>query len=239
MRNQLLQFVLICARGPHFGRQWIFMSRSALASIGIRTGFLLAFLFSMAIQAQTKMTELEAKTLENKVKALAASTTTITSDFVQYKHMDFLSNEIESQGKLSFKSPNLVKWEYVKPFVYSVLFKNETLYINNEGDKSNMDIGGNKLFKQLNKLIADSVRGDMFDSSEFDISYYKKDTQSEVHFAPKDRGFAEYIKAFHITFNAVGEVVEVKMVEPTDDYTQIVFSNRKTNQTLPDAVFSN
>ena len=215
------------------------MSRTTVDLVGIRVGILFIFLFSIGIKAQTRMTDLEAQALEDKVKALASSTSTITSDFVQYKHMDFLSNDIESQGKLSFKSPNLVKWEYVKPFAYSVLFKNESLYINNEGEKSNVDIGGNKLFKKLNKLITDSVRGDMFDSSEFVISYFKDGAQSEVHFAPKDTGFAEYIKAFHITFNEVGEVVEVKMVEPSNDYTQIVFSNRKTNQILPDAVFSN
>ena len=184
------------------------------------------------------MSDIEAQALETKVKNLAAHTKSITSDFTQYKHLDFLSNDIESKGKLSFKAPNLVKWAYVEPFVYSVLFKNETLYINNEGDKSNVDIGNNKLFKQLNKLITDSIKGDMFDSNEFSMSYFKKGLDSEVYFAPKDADFSKYIKAFHLTFNEKGEVIEVKMVEPSNDYTQIVFSNRKANQTLPDAVFA-
>lgn len=195
-------------------------------------------LFSVfALSAQTKMSDVEAQALETKVKNLAASIETITSDFTQYKHLDFLSNDIESTGKLSFKTPNMVKWEYVKPYAYSVLFKNETLYVNNEGDKSNVALGSNKLFKQLNKLIADSIKGDMFDSNEFNISYFKNKADSEVHFSPKDASFSKYIKAFHLTFNERGEVIEVKMVEPSNDYTQIVFSNRKVNQTLPDEVF--
>lgn len=237
MRNQILHFMVIAPRWQRFDS--ISVKRSAQASARICAGLLFAFLFSINLQAQTKMSNVEAKALEAKVKDLAASTTTITSDFVQYKHMDFLSNDIESKGKLSYKSPNLVKWEYVKPFVYSVLFMNETMFINNEGDKSNVDIGGNKLFKQLNKLITDSVKGDMFDASEFTITYFKKENNDEVHFAPKDASFAGYIKTFHITFNEIGEVIAVKMVEPSNDYTQIIFSNRKTNQTLPDAVFSN
>ncbi len=198
------------------------------------------FLFSLSVLgAQTKMSVADANALQKLVKEQALNTKTISSDFTQFKHMDFLSNDIESSGKLSFKAPDMVKWEYQKPFVYSVLFKNETLYINNEGEKSNVDLGGNKLFKQLSKLIADSIKGDMFDSNEFNISYFKEELGSEVRFAPKDSNFSKYIKEFHLKFNQKGEVLEVKMVEPSDDYTQIVFSNRRTNQNLPDAVFAN
>mgnify|MGYP000580841620 CR=1 FL=1 len=169
---------------------------------------------------------------------LNEKTKTITADFTQYKHLDFLSNDIESSGKLAFKAPNMVKWEYVKPFAYSVLFKNETLFINDNGNKSDMDLGSNKLFKQLNQLITASIKGDMFDASEFEVSYFVMDRNSEVHFNPKDKQFAEFIKSFHITFNTKGEVQEVKMIEPSEDYTKIVFSNRTTNQPISDAVFA-
>ncbi len=189
--------------------------------------------------AQTRMSEGEAHILETKVKNLAATTKTIVSDFKQYKHMDFLSNDIESTGKLMYKAPDLVKWEYVEPFAYSVLFKDETLYINNEGEKSNIDIGSNKLFKQLNRLITDSVKGDMFDAKAFTISYFKKGPASEVHFAPLDTEFSKFIKEFQLVFNDKGEVMEVKMVEPSNDYTQIVFLDRKPNLPLSDAVFAN
>jgi len=198
----------------------------------------LFFLICTSSFAQSKMNDSEASALRSKVKSLAETTKTITADFIQYKHLDFLSNDIESTGKLSFKSPDLVKWAYVKPFEYSVLFKDDMLYINNEGEKNNVDIGSNKLFKQLNKLISASVTGDMFNSEEFEISYFEKKNDSEVHFSPKDKKFAKYIKEFHIVFNTNAEVSEVKMIEPSNDYTHIVFSNRLTNQKLSDAVFA-
>ena len=196
------------------------------------------FFIVLSINAQTKMSTSEAATLKATVKALSDKTQTISADFVQYKHLDFLSNDIESNGKLAFKSPNMVKWEYEKPFAYSVLFKNETLFINDNGNKSNLDMGSNKIFKQLNQLITASIKGDMFDASEFEVSYFKKDGESEVHFKPKDEQFSEFIKSFHITFNTNGEVQKVKMIESSDDYTQIIFSNRTTNQSLPDATFT-
>lgn len=197
------------------------------------------FFLVFATQAQTKMTNVEASQLQEKVKALSATTKTISSDFMQYKHLDFLDNDIETSGKLAFKAPDLVKWEYVKPFKYSVVFKNGKLYIDDEGKKSDVDLGSNKMFDQLNKLIINSVKGDMFDDKEFKIAYFKTDKNSLVHFNPKDQKFAKFIKAFHITFNEQGDVIEVKMVEPSDDYTRIVFSNKVLNKALADAVFTN
>ena len=153
--------------------------------------------------------------------------------------MDFLDNDIETSGKLAFKAPDLVKWEYVKPFKYSVLFKDEKLFINDEGNKSNIDIGSSKMFKQLNKLIINSIKGDMFDEGEFNIEYFKSEKNNVVHFSPKDEKFAKYIKTFHITFNDHGDVVAVKMIEPSEDYTKIIFTNKELNKPLPDAIFAN
>lgn len=191
-----------------------------------------------AVNAQTKMSIAESATLKAKVKAHAITINTLQSDFTQYKHLDFLSNDIVTSGKLAFKSPDMVKWQYTTPFKYSVLFKNEKLYINDEGKKSNVDIGSSKLFKQLNTLIINSVKGDMFDANEFDIAYFKNEANSEVHFNPKDEEFSKYIKAFHILFNDEGHVVELKMIEPSDDYTKILFNNRKINTPLSDALFA-
>lgn len=184
------------------------------------------------------MSVTDANALRTKVKEVSAKTTTIISDFTQYKHIGFLSNDIESNGKLAFKAPDMVKWEYINPFAYSVLFKNKTLYINDAGNKSNIDIGSSKIFKQLNELITSSIRGDMFDEERFSISYFMKDGNSLVYFLPKDEQFSEFIRAFHLTFNANGEVDEVKMIEASGDYTLIVFADRSLNQPLSNADFA-
>lgn len=200
--------------------------------------YIICFL-AFATQAQTKMTNAEASRLQEKVKALSLTTKTISSDFVQYKHLDFLDNDIETSGKLAFKAPDLVKWEYVSPFKYSVIFKNAKLFINDEGKKSDIDLGANKMFDQLNKLIINSVKGDMFDPTKFNITYYKTGKNSLVYFEPKDQKLVKYIKAFHITFNDKGDVAEVKMLEHSGDYSQIVFKNKVLNKPLDDALFTN
>ncbi|MFX0555718.1 outer membrane lipoprotein carrier protein LolA [Maribacter sp. CXY002] len=201
--------------------------------------YLLIVLFTIgAVHGQTKMNNSEANNLRSLVKAKAAKTQTITCDFVQYKHLDFLSNAIKSTGKLAFKAPNMVSWQYISPFSYTVLFKEEKLFINDDGNKSNMDLSSNTIFTQLNQLITASISGDMFISETFDMDYFKVDEKSLVHFTPKDPQFSEFIKVFHILFSDTGEVLEVKMIEPSNDYTHIIFSNRVENQTIPHEVFT-
>jgi len=200
--------------------------------------YILFLIVTTTVHSQEKMTTAEAAILKEKVKSQAAGTKTITSDFVQYKHLDFLTNDIVTKGNLAFKTPNLVKWSYVEPFVYSVIFKEENLYINDEGQKSDVNLSSSKLFKQLNKLIVNSVKGDMFNTDEFKISYFKIKENSDIHFIPINKKISKYIKAFHIQFNSKGDVIEIKMIEPSDDYTRIVFSNRVLNKTVSDAVFA-
>lgn len=198
----------------------------------------LFFLLATGLSAQTEMSPAESNSLKTAVKKQADTVKTITSDFTQYKHLDFLSEDIKSKGKLAFRAPNQVKWEYVDPFEYSLIFKNETLYIDDAGNESDMDLGGNKVFTQLNQLITASISGNLFDDDQFTISYFKDADNSLVKFAPKDSQFAEFIKAFHFTFNPAAEVIKVKMIEPSEDYTLIIFNDRKTNQPLSDADFA-
>lgn len=198
---------------------------------------LILTLISQLVWGQVAMTVTEATALREKVKTVSQTTATITSDFVQYKHLDFLSNDIESKGKLAFKTPDKVKWEYSSPFAYVAIFKNGKLHINDNGNKSVMDMDSNALFKQLNQLITASIKGDLFESGDFTTAYLKNEGKSEVHFQPTDPQFKGFIKSFQVVFNDAGEVQQVKMIEPSEDYTQIVFTNRNTNQTLSDAVF--
>lgn len=199
----------------------------------------LLLLFScLLLHSQTKMSLQETVELKKKVKLLSEQTKTISSDFTQYKHLDFLSNEIITKGNLVFKAPDLVKWAYVEPFKYSVIFKNESLFVDDDGEKSDINLSSSKLFKQLNHLIINSVKGDMFNDKEFKIDYLKIGANFDIHFKPLNSKIEKYIKEFVILFSSKGEVLQIKMIEPTDDFTKIVFKNRVINKPISDAVFN-
>tara|TARA_B100000945_G_scaffold269239_1_gene230030 strand:- start:207 stop:836 length:630 start_codon:yes stop_codon:yes gene_type:complete len=203
---------------------------------------LLYFIFiGIALQAQeTAMNTSEIAVFKEKVIASAKTTKTIKTDFVQYKHLDFLSDDVKTSGNMVFKAPGLVKWEYTNPYQYSVVFKEDQLLINDGGTKSKVDIGNSKLFKKLNQLIVNSVKGNMFSDADFTVSFIKSSKYNKAVFIPKDKKIASYIASFELLFNKDdAQVYEVKMIEPSQDFTRIVFSNRTLNGPVNDSVFNN
>ena len=203
-------------------------------------GFLLVLNSITAISQQITLSEEESKDLRIKVVEKSNNTTSIISDFIQYKHLDFLSNDIKSNGNMVFKSPDLIKWEYNIPFKYSVVFKDDKLNINDEGVKSKVDLSSNKAFKSLNNLIIKSVKGDMFDDDQFEIEYFKNKTHYIVRFKPKDKRLKSFINEFMLSFDKKTlDVVEVKMIETSEDYTLLKFINQEFNKSISNEVFSN
>ena len=139
-----------------------------------------------------------------------------------------------------FKAPNRVKWEYTKPFRYSIVFLEDKLLINDGGNKSDVDMGNSALFQKLNQLIVNSVKGNLFQDSDFSMEYFKAKDHYKVIFTPRDEKIKSYIATFILTFSRdQAAVQEVKMVEPSLDFTRIVFTNRIINQAVDNAVFSN
>tara|TARA_R110002167_G_scaffold26625_4_gene91611 strand:+ start:407 stop:1036 length:630 start_codon:yes stop_codon:yes gene_type:complete len=195
---------------------------------------------SLLLAQESKMNNTEIAEFKAKINETSKATTTIHSNFTQYKHLDFLSNDITTQGKMAFKVPNMVKWEYTEPFKYSIIFKDDKLIINDSGTKSNMDLGNSALFKKINQLIVNSVKGNLFQDSDFTMSYFKSSKYYKVIFIPKDEKIKSYIASFILFFDKQqADVMEVKMVEPTNDYTRIVFSDRLINKPLDNEVFTN
>ncbi|MCF6223042.1 MAG: outer membrane lipoprotein carrier protein LolA [Flavobacteriaceae bacterium] len=192
------------------------------------------------ISQENKMSNEEASQLRTNIIEKSKKTVTIVSEFEQFKHLDFLSNDIKSSGNLVFKSPNLIKWEYLIPFNYSVVFKNDKLFINDEGVKSKIDLSSNKTFKSLNNLIIKSVRGDMFDDKLFDMQYFEIKKKYIIKFIPKENTLKSMIRVFILSFDKNSlNVIEIKMQENAEDYTLLKFINQKINTIVSDEVFSN
>jgi outer membrane lipoprotein carrier protein len=196
-------------------------------------------LFKSLAQEQ-KMSENEITSFKQSVAQVSKKIKTLSTDFVQYKHLDFLSKDIETSGKMVFKEPNLLLWQYKKPYSYSIIFKNGKILINDEGKKSAVDIGNSKLFGKINKLIVGSVSGDLFDDKEFSISYFKNKDQNITKFIPKDATLKKYIKQIELTFDKTdATVVQVKLLESSADFTRIVLKNKVINAKVDEASFTN
>ena len=197
-----------------------------------------SILFVQQLHAQTELTPSEINQFKAQVAETASQTKTIVSDFVQKKEMDFLQDEAISEGELTFKAPNLIRWEYKKPYTYQVIFKGDELFVNEEGNKKVIDLRSNKLFKSFNSLLVNSIKGTMFDDEAFEISYFKIEKGFRVDFIPKDKRMRRFIASFQLTFSETDhQVTQLKLIEPSNDFTVIFFNNKQINVSVLDSVF--
>lgn len=197
------------------------------------------FLCLNVFAQEQKLNNEEIKTFKQRVEKETKSLTSIRTDFVQKKHMSFLSNDIESKGKMYLNSKGALKWEYISPNRYSVIFKDDVIYINDDGDKSSVS-ANQEMFKKINHLISGSLSGKLFDDKDFEISYFKDKDDIIVKLLPIDKTLKKYIQKVNLYFPKDAKTVsQVKMIEPSGDYTFISFKNKELNVQIDPRIFDN
>lgn len=202
---------------------------------------LLFFLVATGLFAQQTVNFLPVQNIEilkAEIKKVSENTKTIQSDFIQEKHLTMLEEVLISKGRFLFRKENNVRWEYLSPIDYTIVIYKGKFTIK-DGDKINeFDIGSNTLFKQINKMIVTAIRGDFVDNPEFEASFFSNDKQYLVKLKARNKQVAEMLAGIEIFFNKETLAVEqVMFVEPGEDYTRIVFKNRKVNIELADNQF--
>lgn len=196
-------------------------------------------LISTFVFAQnTTMSATEAKAFVAKVSSETKEIKTLQADFTQTKKMDFLDKSIVTYGKMSLKTPNMLSWKYTKPYQYSIVFKDNKIFINDQGKKSSVD-AKSKTFEKINKLIVGSSNGQMFNDPEFSVTYLKNANFNIAKFTPKSTQLLKYIKQIELSFpKGQSTVSQVNMTEASGDTTNIVFKNTKINAPIAASEFS-
>ena len=79
----------------------------------------------------------------------------------------------------------------------------------------------------------------MFDEELFAMTFYQEPESYIVRFKTLDSAINKIISEFILTFDKRNlQVIQVQMIESTDDYTLLKFRNQLLNQPVSDEVFS-
>jgi len=176
---------------------------------------------------------------KTKAKAVADKTTSISSDFVQKKVLSIMEEEIISKGKFLFKKENSIRWEYKDPFVYLIIINDGEIFIKDDNKENKFDMKSNNTFKGINDMIVNSVSGNIMDDDNYTVSYFESDSYYMVQLIPKDEKMKEYMSTIQVFFDkTTHDVVKVKMLEESEDYTSIEFKNRVVNSEVADEKFT-
>lgn len=196
-------------------------------------------IFGLITYSQKQLTTEEVKAFKSKIEQGTKQMKSMKTDFNQNKHLSFMSNDVISKGKMFLNEEGFLKWEYIAPSKYSIIFKNNMVYIDDNGKKNSVN-ANNEVFKRINKLISGSINGQLFNDKEFVISYFKEGNQTLAKFLPSDKGLKKYIQEVFLYFpNNETTVSKVKLIEPSGDYTEITFVNKEINAKIDPKIFTN
>ena len=177
-------------------------------------------------------------TFKTKMTVASKKINTLESDFEQIKHLSILSEKVKSKGHFQFKKDNKLKWAYTTPYNYSIFLNDDKMYIKDKGKVSKYNTKTNKLFKGINDMLLNIVKGNLFDTKEYKIEYFYSSKEYFVRLTPRKATTQKFLKTIELNISKTDySVTKVKMAEPSGDYTSITFTNRKTNKAIPDAVF--
>ena len=199
------------------------------------------FLFSLGMFAQNgTLSKSEKQAFKASVMERSNNINSFSAEFLQTKHMETMDESPESNGKVYYRSPSTLKWEYTNPYDYQLLFKDSKLFIVEEGQLSEVDLSSNKLFDKMGELVAGSVNGKILQAdTDFDITYHHEGQNVKAQIIPKDQSLKSMFKEIWLNFNAEHLIKSVRLIDPSGDYTEISMKNIKINQPIPSSVFQN
>lgn len=186
------------------------------------------------------MSDVEKTRFIKDIAVMADDVESLSSDFTQTKYIQLMENKAVSTGKLYYKAPNVLKWEYFTPYDYKILFRENKLHINDNGDKSVTSLKTNKLMEKMVGLMSGSVNGKLVaDYENFDVSFSRNGKAVLAYIIPKDSALKQMFHEIIMVFNHENILNSVRLMEEGGDYTHIDFKNIKINTPLDDSVFKN
>lgn len=200
-------------------------------------GFLILFFAFTSFGQFKTLSEQEIAQFKASVQQELQDISSLKANFIQKKHMQFLAKDIVSKGKMLLNDKRYLKWVYTSPKQYSILFKEGMVYIDDNGKQSTLN--KRRIFKKISQIISGSLSGKLFDDPEFEVTFYKTKSHILVRSIPKNASLKKYISKVYLYFPKEGKamVSNVKLVEPSGDYTFITFTNILYNVKIDSSIF--
>jgi outer membrane lipoprotein carrier protein len=104
---------------------------------------------------------------------------------------------------------------------------------------SKYDVQSNKMFKEINDMMVGMVQGKLLGNKTFKIKYLEDDKYFIVQSIPLQKNKKEFLKEIYLFFDKKDfGVSKINFVEPSGDYTDILFTNRQMNVDIPNEKFT-
>lgn len=169
----------------------------------------------------------------------AHRTKDISSDFAQTKHMKLLNDKVHSKGKFFYKQADKVRIEYTSPYQYLLVMSGGMIMVKENGKLSKVNTRNSQTMQAINRIMLDCMRGTVFENKDFSVKASHSAQQYLLTLTPISNSVKGLFKHIEVYINKSDlQVSKLVMTEQGGDYTEMIFSNKKLNTSISDALFS-
>ena len=175
-----------------------------------------------------------------KINKATSGLKSMSCSFTQTKHLSMLSDKMVSEGKMNYKQPNKLRWEYTSPYQYLFIFNGTKVYVGNKSRKDVIDTNSNKLFKEVARIMMSTVTGTaLSNAADFSVSVEDGKTLWNVTLIPKKKEMRKMFTRIILSFSKSDLMIsEINLHEKNNDRTNIRLRNIKTNIAINENLFA-
>ncbi len=176
----------------------------------------------------------------SRINKTAAGLKSMSCSFTQTKYLSLLSDKMVSEGKMYYKQPNKLRWEYTSPYQYLFVFNGSKVYVGNKSRKDVIDTQTNKIFKEVARIMMSTVTGTaLSNTTDFTVDVANEKTFWRVILTPKKKDIKKMFSKIELMFNQSNLMIaEINIYEKNNDRTNIKLKNITTNGTINETLFA-
>lgn len=173
----------------------------------------------------------QVKEMRENISAASAGMKTLRCDFEQTKTLSILAEDMLSYGFMTYRQPDMLHWEYTRPYHYVFAISGGKVVIESGDNKNEIDIESNKLFREITSIIISGINGqDIFNETKFSLKYLTGASGYLIIMTPKQKEIKQMFDEIHLYFDSGNYTVNtVEMKEASGDKTVIRMKNKKIN----------
>ena len=157
---------------------------------------------------------------------------TMQCDFVQTKHTKLLADASVSKGRLSYRQPDWLCWEYTSPTVHTFKIDGDKVLMSDSRGTREVDIRRNRMYLEMARLMTNIMSGQsLMGDQDFQVSLAAADEKKKEWVAtlvPRRKEVRRMYASIILRVTPAQWLVrQVELVEPKGDRTVIELSNIK------------
>lgn len=203
-------------------------------------GLLLSSVMMFAQSGYQKATDTQKKEIIDKITQASASMKSMKCDFTQVKELSFMDDKVSSEGKMLFKYPDKIRWEYIKPYSYVFSMDGTNVRMTSGDNTNKVPVKSSKLFNEISKVLIGGVSGKgLVDSPDFATQFNVGKDNYQLVLTPQKKEVKDLFSSIHLYVGKTDSRIHtVELIEKSGDKTTIQLKNIQLNATIQDDIFS-